>query len=75
MTNKIPVTDSSVPENVSVRRRSQGRKTVFLGVTVPTELNDRIIELAQETGKNRSIVTSELIEAGLESITSKSKEA
>lgn len=75
MTNHIPVTDSSVPENVSVRRRSQGRKTVFLGVTVPTELNDRIIELAQETGKNRSIVTSELIEAGLESITSKSKEA
>lgn len=63
----IEIRDDSRDEDVSVKRVNnvRGRNTTQLSITLPTELHQTINGIVVETRKSRSLVITELLEAGL----------
>lgn len=67
MNKHIRVTkDVAEPQKVPVRRRNpQGIPTESISITIPKTLHQTINGIAVETTKSRSLIITQLIEAGL----------
>jgi hypothetical protein len=65
MNKHIEVKGDAETAKIPVRRRSRGRITEPLNVTIPVELAQTINGILVTSGKTRSALISELIEKGL----------
>lgn len=65
MTTHIPVSGDSEEYSFEVKRSKWGKGTKSISITLPTELNQTINNIAVRNRKSRSLVISEILEKGL----------